>query len=93
MDTDTQQNAQLYQQMDYEDEDYSEYQTADANPLHAESTCWGCQQGVLNQLGHMDYGGCLYFEEDADSQNEIIETQSFARTVDDDDENKETTDE
>jgi len=24
--------------------------------------CWGCREGVLNQLGHMDPGGCLYFE-------------------------------
>lgn len=89
MDPDTQQNAQLYQQIEYEDEDYSEYQMADANPLHAESTCWGCQQGVLNQLGHMDYGGCLYFEEDdVTSENEIIETQSFARTVDDEETNE-----
>lgn len=26
------------------------------NPL----TCLGCEQGVFNQLGHMDKGGCLY---------------------------------
>jgi hypothetical protein len=25
-------------------------------------TCWGCQEGILNQLGHMDQGGCLYTE-------------------------------
>jgi len=25
-----------------------------------ESTCWGCNEGALNQQGHMDYGGCLY---------------------------------
>lgn len=23
-------------------------------------TCLGCEQGILNQLGHMDEGGCLY---------------------------------
>jgi hypothetical protein len=23
-------------------------------------TCLGCEQGVFNQLGHMDKGGCLY---------------------------------
>lgn len=36
-----------------------------------EQTCWGCREGVLNQLGHMDYGGCLY---------EPIETRSRADT-------------
>lgn len=24
------------------------------------TTCLGCEQGVFNQLGHMDEGGCLY---------------------------------
>jgi hypothetical protein len=28
------------------------------------TTCSGCLYGELNQLGHMDPGGCLYFEED-----------------------------
>jgi len=23
-------------------------------------TCWGCTENLANQLGHMDYGGCLY---------------------------------
>jgi len=23
-------------------------------------TCSGCRDGILNQLGHMDEGGCLY---------------------------------
>lgn len=27
-----------------------------------ESTCWGCNEGILNQQGHMDIGGCLYDE-------------------------------
>ena len=27
-----------------------------------ESTCQGCRDGILNQLGHMDEGGCLYVE-------------------------------
>ncbi|NBV34727.1 MAG: hypothetical protein EBR81_13300 [Proteobacteria bacterium] len=30
--------------------------------------CWGCREGVLNQLGHMDPGGCLYFEDDGELQ-------------------------
>ena len=28
-----------------------------------ETTCIGCRDGILNQLGHMDYGGCLYSPE------------------------------
>lgn len=24
--------------------------------------CLGCKEGQLNQLGHMDYGGCLYYD-------------------------------
>ncbi len=30
----------------------------------ATTTCSGCLYGELNQLGHMDPGGCLYFEEE-----------------------------
>ena len=26
-------------------------------------TCWGCLEDQLNQLAHMDIGGCLYSEE------------------------------
>lgn len=24
--------------------------------------CWGCKENQLNQLAHMDYGGCLYYD-------------------------------
>lgn len=27
------------------------------------NTCIGCENGYLNQLGHTDYGGCLYDSE------------------------------
>jgi hypothetical protein len=30
----------------------------------ATTTCSGCLYGELNQLGHIDPGGCLYFEEE-----------------------------
>jgi len=46
-----------------------------------ERTCWGCRNGILNQLGHVDPGGCLYFEPYGD--DEVIETMSIAETVDD----------
>lgn len=26
------------------------------------TTCWGCREDQANQLGHMDFGGCLYSE-------------------------------
>lgn len=29
-------------------------------------TCQGCMFGIANQLGHMDYGGCLYKDEDSE---------------------------
>lgn len=25
-------------------------------------SCYGCEQNIANQLGHMDFGGCLYVE-------------------------------
>jgi len=25
-----------------------------------EVSCWGCKEGLANQQGHMEYGGCLY---------------------------------
>jgi len=25
-------------------------------------SCYGCEQNMANQLGHMDFGGCLYIE-------------------------------
>ena len=25
-----------------------------------EISCWGCKEGLANQQGHMEYGGCLY---------------------------------
>ena len=31
-----------------------------------ETTCSGCKDGILNQLGHMEEGGCLYKKEDID---------------------------
>ena len=27
-----------------------------------EVSCWGCKENQANQLGHMDYGGCLYYD-------------------------------
>ncbi len=27
------------------------------------TTCWGCRNDQPNQLGHMDFGGCLYSED------------------------------
>ena len=35
-------------------------------------TCDGCKYGILNQLGHMDKGGCLYSpssDEESDLKN------------------------
>ena len=29
-----------------------------------EITCYGCKHGILNQLGHMEKGDCLYVSED-----------------------------
>jgi len=54
----------------------------DGNANTTEITCWGCREGILNQLGHMDYGGCLY-------QDDVIETMSASGTVDDEEEEEE----
>ena len=35
--------------------------STDSNVSH-EITCLGCRDGILNQLGHVDQGGCLYEE-------------------------------
>ena len=41
------------------------------------STCQGCRDGVLNQLGHMDEGGCLYLNlEEYDSYETIDDSES-----------------
>jgi hypothetical protein len=32
--------------------------------LHCEETCMGCFEEQPNQLAHMDYGGCLYQEDE-----------------------------
>lgn len=32
------------------------------NVKQEETTCQGCRDGILNQLGHMDEGGCLYID-------------------------------
>lgn len=58
-----------------QDDSHTDYQDADAE----ESTCWGCREGILNQLGHMDQGGCLY-------QDDIIETMSVNGTLDNEEE-------
>ena len=58
------------------DESFGEFQSA------SEITCWGCREGILNQLGHMDYGGCLYFEEPYED-NQVVETMSKTETEDD----------
>lgn len=54
---------------------------ASEQDLTDERTCWGCRNGILNQLGHVDPGGCLYFEPYED--DEVIETMSVAETVKD----------
>ena len=41
------------------------------------TTCSGCRDGILNQLGHMDEGGCLYTEpenflNDSTAKNDIL---------------------
>jgi hypothetical protein len=77
-------------EQEYIEEDYGVYQMAITNQNNQDSTCWGCREGALNQVGHMDYGGCLYFEEDDLSDDEsIIETQSIASTVIDSDTDEE----
>ena len=58
-----------------DDSHNSDYQDANAQ----ESTCWGCREGILNQLGHMDQGGCLY-------EDDVIETMSASGTLDDEEE-------
>lgn len=60
--------------------EFGEYQIAHSQ---VESHCWGCREGILNQLGHMDYGGCLYFQEDQQPEEKepVIETQSHTGTV------------
>jgi len=47
----------------------------------SEITCWGCREGILNQLGHIDPGGCLYYEPYTD--DEAIETMSVAESITD----------
>ena len=66
---------QFYQVQDDQDNDYQDA------PIQ-ETTCWGCREGILNQLGHMDYGGCLY-------QDDIIETMSVSGSIDNEDEEQE----
>ena len=61
------------------DESFGEFQGASQ-----EVTCWGCREGILNQLGHMDEGGCLYFE-DPPEDDAAIETMSHTGTVDEQD--------
>jgi hypothetical protein len=62
--------------------EFGEYQMASVSNPHADSTCWGCRENILNQLAHIDYGGCLYFDIDEESQDEtVIETLSQADTV------------
>ena len=76
-------------QQEYVEEDYGVYQMAVTNQGNQDSTCWGCREGALNQLGHMNYGGCLYFEDEESSDESIVETQSVAITIDDDTEEEE----
>lgn len=35
-----------------------------SNDIHisSELTCLGCRDGILNQMAHIDEGGCLYEE-------------------------------
>lgn len=68
---------EFYQVQDDQDNS-DDYQGAHAQ----ETTCWGCREGILNQLGHMDYGGCLY-------QDDIIETMSLSGTLDNEDKGEE----
>lgn len=34
------------------------------------STCYGCRNGILNQLGHMEKGGCLYVSSESVEEQE-----------------------
>ena len=69
--------------------EFGEYQMA--LPQQVVSECWGCREGILNQLGHMDYGGCLYFEEDQEPEEKesVIETKSKTETVESEEDEKE----
>ena len=59
--------------------EFGEYQVA--LPNQQESECWGCREGILNQQGHMNHGGCLYYEEEEKAKEDVIETQSHTGTV------------
>jgi len=39
----------------------------DNYPIHP--TCIGCRENQPNQLAHMDYGGCLYMDDQIEEQN------------------------
>jgi len=32
------------------------------NTMKNDVLCWGCKEDQPNQLAHMDYGGCLYYD-------------------------------
>jgi hypothetical protein len=44
----------------YDDEGHCSAYCARKGPI---TTCWGCREDQPNQLGHMDFGGCLYSED------------------------------
>jgi hypothetical protein len=35
------------------------------------TSCWGCRDNELNQLAHIDYGGCLYYDA---CENSLVDT-------------------
>ena len=47
------------------------------------TTCSGCRDGILNQLGHMDEGGCLYteIEENDRCSNEIKTKNDILKNI------------
>lgn len=49
-------------------------------------TCWGCQENQPNQLAHMDKGGCLYFanSDDEDENDPALNTLMDEMDIGDD---------
>ena len=47
-----------------------------------ESSCWGCNEGIANQQGHMDFGGCLYMPIEDEEDEEDSKTATSHKTHD-----------
>jgi hypothetical protein len=64
--------------MSYEYSD-DELQTHEKSPASVfVDQCYGCQVGLENQLGHMEYGGCLYEPGSFSSDNDYDYDNEFA---------------